>query len=283
MPRWTIQVLSLMAAAVAGCDGCAGCGTSGEEVAELSVMAHQEAALEALDARVPDAARAPESKYPADAKACARMLVVAHEGVARGAVKSSRSKDEARGRAEALRRRIVEDGESFVEVARAASETTDRIGGALGVRTYGEWPFMSIRDAVFDLDEGDVTPVLDTERGFVLAWRCPAKEVDVQHILIRYRGAGGDFEARVRRSKKQARALAERLLEEVRAGADIAELAREHSDGEATDPRGREYARITAAFPIAAMETAALALEPGEVSDVVESPYGFHILQRLPD
>ncbi len=108
----------------------------------------------------------------------------------------------------------------------------------------------------------------------------PAGEtVAARHILIQYQGsmrAGSD----ITRSKDEARAEAERIAGLARQpDADFAGLAREHSDGP-TGPRGGDLGRFPRGPMHPAFEQAAFALEVGEVSGVVETPFGFHVIQR---
>jgi len=71
---------------------------------------------------------------------------------------------------------------------------------------------------------------------------------------------------------------AEELLAQIKAGADFAELAKEHSkDGSAA--QGGDLDFFGRGQMVAPFEEAAFALEVGEVSDVVESDFGFHIIK----
>jgi hypothetical protein len=259
-----------------GCEGCGiGCSdTAGETAAsEVDLVDPPPAAQDA---------GAPPPKYPPDAKACARIILVAHEGAQSAPGGVTRTKEEAREHAEALRRMVVDEGERFADVAQEASDSHAPLGGALGVHSHAEWPpmYAFIRDDVFDLEVGAVTPVLETERGYVIAWRCPLDAVHARHILVRYRGALA-ASPDVRRSKGQARKQAERLLKRVQSGDDVGELAREHSDDHQTAPQGGYVGKVTAGYFSPEFAEAALALELGQPSDVVESRFGFHVIQRV--
>ncbi len=93
------------------------------------------------------------------------------------------------------------------------------------------------------------------------------------HILIR---AGAEVGA-ARRA--ELRAKAEDLLARIRKGADFAELARKYSEDQGSAAKGgrlREFGRGELA---PAFEAAAYALAPGQVSEVVETPFGFHVIK----
>jgi peptidyl-prolyl cis-trans isomerase C len=93
------------------------------------------------------------------------------------------------------------------------------------------------------------------------------------HILIRPAGFDED-------SKKKARAQAEDLMKQARAGADFADLARKHSaDGSAQ--QGGDLGFFTKGSMVPAFSDAAFALKPGEVGDVVETQFGFHVIKSL--
>lgn len=102
------------------------------------------------------------------------------------------------------------------------------------------------------------------------------EEMRASHILIAYGGASG-APAGVTRTKEEAKALAERLRAELRGGADFAVLARQ-SDAE-SKATGGSLGSIARGTMVASFEQVAFALPQGGISDVVETPFGFHIIR----
>lgn len=72
---------------------------------------------------------------------------------------------------------------------------------------------------------------------------------------------------------------AKTTLEEIKGGADFAELATDRSRDPGSATRGGDLGFFTKGVMVAEFETAAFALAPGEVSDVVRTPFGFHIIK----
>lgn len=99
-----------------------------------------------------------------------------------------------------------------------------------------------------------------------------SQSVKASHILIDTR------EAETEEAKEEARARAEELLEELEDGADFAELAREHSEGPSAQ-NGGSLPQFSRGEMVPSFEEAAFALEAGEISDVVETRFGFHIIK----
>jgi parvulin-like peptidyl-prolyl isomerase len=85
--------------------------------------------------------------------------------------------------------------------------------------------------------------------------------------------------------KAARRQRAHQLLGQIRDGDDFAELARRHSEDQGSAALGGELQVFHRGQMPPAFEEAAFALEPGAVSGVVETPFGFHIIklhERLP-
>jgi len=93
------------------------------------------------------------------------------------------------------------------------------------------------------------------------------EQVQVRHILI----AG---------ATPESRAKAEKLLADIKGGADFAKLAEEHSADKGSAARGGDLGLFTKGRMVPAFEQAAFALQKkGDLSGLVETQFGFHILQ----
>ena len=82
-------------------------------------------------------------------------------------------------------------------------------------------------------------------------------------------------------TKQQARAKAQQVLKEVRAGGDFAKLAAENSNDPGSAAKGGDLGFFPKGQMEPAFDTAVFALKPGAVSGIVETSFGFHIIKVL--
>jgi peptidyl-prolyl cis-trans isomerase SurA len=80
-------------------------------------------------------------------------------------------------------------------------------------------------------------------------------------------------------AKAAARAEADSALVELRQGADFATLARRASDDPSTREAGGDLGWFRRGKMVAEFEAVAFRLRPGQVSEVVETPFGYHLIQ----
>lgn len=99
------------------------------------------------------------------------------------------------------------------------------------------------------------------------------KQVRAQHILLRVKPDAPRAEV------EKVRARLAKILEEAKKGKDFAELAMKYSEDEATAKKGGELGFFSSEQMTPAFSKAAFDLKPGEISDIVQTPYGFHIIK----
>jgi len=98
-------------------------------------------------------------------------------------------------------------------------------------------------------------------------------QVKARHILVKV--APDADEA----TKEAARVKAQGLLDQINAGADFTEIAKAHSEDEASQGQGGELPYFSKGQNVKEFEEAAFSLEPGEISELVLTQYGFHIIK----
>jgi len=103
-----------------------------------------------------------------------------------------------------------------------------------------------------------------------------AEEMEASHILIAYKGAlSADG---VDRTRDEAKEFAEELQGRIEGGENFEDLAKEHSDGPSgTD--GGSLGSFGRGAMVPAFEEAAFALAEGEISEPVETQFGFHLIR----
>jgi hypothetical protein len=118
-----------------------------------------------------------------------------------------------------------------------------------------------------------------TEPAEAAALASPPDAIIAQHILVAYKGAKRAPKG-VRRSKADAKARADEALARVRAGAPFEDAVKDYSDDEGSAERLGSVGKFHRDQMDPAFSAAAFALRVGEVSDVVETPFGFHVIKR---
>jgi len=99
------------------------------------------------------------------------------------------------------------------------------------------------------------------------------KKVRARHILFKAEGEA-DADA-IEGARKKALSVSE----EAKAGADFAELAKKHSDDPGSKPKGGDLGFFEEDKMVKPFSDAAFSMKPGEISDPVRSPFGWHVIK----
>ena len=191
-------------------------------------------------------------------------------------IEAARVKAE-KARAEALA------GADFAKLAASYSDGPDALkGGELGWRAADRLPEL-FTAALNGMQPNGISEVLRSPAGFHVlkllsrrdatgAGGPPVKQTHARQILIRTSEAVSQADA-----KRKLEGLRERI---VRGGADFAELARVHSeDGSAA--RGGDLGWLYPGDTVPDFERAMDALKPGQISEPIKTPFGWHLIQVI--
>lgn len=186
-----------------------------------------------------------------------------------------------RARAEEVLASASRPGSDFAALAASFSDAGDAMtGGSLGWRSADRLPQI-FYEAIAKLQPGGVV-VTRSPNGFHVlkllgrrsaagdqALGAPVTQTRARHILIRVGDNLGEAEARKRIDDLRARLVA---------GADFADLARQNS-ADGTAGRGGDLGWILPGDTVPDFERAMNALSPGQLSQPVRTPFGFHLIQ----
>jgi peptidyl-prolyl cis-trans isomerase SurA len=201
------------------------------------------------------------------------ILVVVPEQASADKIQASRTRAE-----QALAR--LNTGADFAQVASEFSDAKDALqGGSLGWRSADRIPLL-FGEALQKMRPGELSPILRSPNGFHILKLVAQRSSDVpvvvtqthvRHILIKTSELVPETEAR------------NRLLEikqRIKSAADFAAQAKRYSeDGSAS--QGGDLGWLSPGETVPEFENAMNALQPGQVSDAVQTHFGWHLIEVL--
>jgi len=103
-----------------------------------------------------------------------------------------------------------------------------------------------------------------------------ADKIRASHLLVGWKGAAGPPQER---SKEEARQRVEAIIARLKKGEDFGKLAQEFGE-DGTKTKGGDLGEFDRGTMVKPFADAAFALKPDEVSGVVETQFGFHVIKR---
>jgi peptidyl-prolyl cis-trans isomerase SurA len=218
----------------------------------------------------------PTFAAPVDARYSASHILVSFKEAEAAPAGMTRTETEARTLAEKVHVKAVRDGDFSALAANHSDDPSRHRGGQLGVYYVGTMvPIFEA--AVASVDVREITPLIKTPFGYHIVRRDPIVEVQVTHILISHRQAP---RSQNQRTKDQANTLAWEVYAKAKGKGTIAQLARTYSDEFSAKTTGGNLGTIAPGQMVPQFDQEAFALQVGQVSEPVETIYGFHIIQR---
>lgn len=103
--------------------------------------------------------------------------------------------------------------------------------------------------------------------------------IAAQHVLVAYKGAKGAAKT-ITRSKADAKKRAEEVVAKAKSGTDFTALVNEYSDDPGSKERSGSLGKFTREKMTKPFSDAAFELAVDEISGVVETEFGFHVIKR---
>ncbi|AMO97020.1 PPIC-type PPIASE domain protein [Collimonas fungivorans] len=180
----------------------------------------------------------------------------------------------------------IKSGGNFAAVAAAYSDASDALtGGDMGWRAQDRLPALFV-EAVANLNPGQVSSILKSANGFHIiklvnkraaaaaaatdTAAAPVQQTHVRHILIKVTPTVTATEARRRLAD-----LKERIDNKAATFEDLAKLY----SNDLSASKGGDLGWVYPGDTVPEFERAMDALKPGQISDPIESPFGYHLIQ----
>ncbi len=201
------------------------------------------------------------------------ILIAVKEGA------SSTEIQQAMSKADGLVKKL-QAGQDFSQLAISDSDDANALkGGDLGWRTMSEIPTLFVNE-IRQMKQGEVSEPIRSPSGFHIIKMLELKSTDnhmivktkVRHILVKTNELVDDAEA-----KKRLLALKARIAD----GDDFAALARAHSDDKGSALKGGSLDWVSPGDLVKPFEEAMAKLGINEVSEPVQTQFGWHIIQVL--
>jgi peptidyl-prolyl cis-trans isomerase SurA len=173
----------------------------------------------------------------------------------------------------------IKNGADFGEMAKKYSDDnySKNIGGDIYYITAGLLP-PSFEDAAYATPVDSVYPsVVHTRYGYhlikVTDKRKRIPQIRASHIMVNFNNPEGKPDT------AYARAKIDTVMQKLKNGEDFAKLAEEYSDDTGSKKKGGDLGYFSRRMMVKPFDEAAFNLKPGEISDIVETNFGFHIIK----
>jgi peptidyl-prolyl cis-trans isomerase SurA len=173
----------------------------------------------------------------------------------------------------------IKNGKSFEEMVSKYSQDafSKPVGGDIFYITAGQLP-VEFEDAAYNTSKGEVNPsVIRTKYGFHIIKVTDKKErvpqIRASHILVSFNNEKGQPDTAFAKTKLDT------VLKHLKSGEDFAKIAMLYSDDTGSKQQGGDLNYFERRMMVKEFDEAAFKLSVGQVSDVVKTNFGYHIIK----
>lgn len=105
------------------------------------------------------------------------------------------------------------------------------------------------------------------------------RKVGAKHLVVMHRESAGN-KGEITRTREDAKARAQEALKRVRSGEDFEKVVAVYSDEPGAGERGGDLGTFGRGAMVKPFSDAVFAMKVGEISEVVETVFGFHVIKR---
>jgi peptidyl-prolyl cis-trans isomerase SurA len=203
-------------------------------------------------------------------------ILVSFAGAEKAPKDMTRSHEKAQALANEALAALAAPGAKFADVAMKYSDHPNKVNGGVIGRVFRGLLPPSLEKVAFALAPGGFSQPIEMPNGVTILTRL--NEARVRHILIAYKGANKAPDT-VTRTQAEAASLIAEVRDKLARGDSFEKLAESYSDCP-SKARGGDLGTIAQGTMTKRFEDAVFALKPGERSGIVETEFGFHIMER---
>lgn len=214
------------------------------------------------------------------ARVAIRHILIAHSSTNEDPSGGERTESQAKILIGDIRERLLQ-GEDMAALAKQYSDDASASrGGFVGAAERGAW-VKTFEDEAFSLKVDQISNVVQTQYGFHVMRREALQEVKLFHLMVVHKLAKrvAKRSAPGKRSVAEARAIVSDALNALDAGEDFSDVSSRFSDGPMAK-RGAELGWFVRGELGPKFDAVAFDLEIGDHSRVIETVFGFHLIER---
>jgi len=171
-------------------------------------------------------------------------------------------------------------GENFSDLAIEYSDSNNALeGGDLGWRNEGELPSM-LSDIIPVMEQGEFSKPVKVSVGFIIV-KLLEKKNTIQHKVVESHALHILIKPNITQDATQAKIRLNQLRNRILGGESFDKLAKSHSDDKGSAQKGGDLGWFKPGTMVPEFDKAIKTMEPGDLSEIVETAFGYHIIKLL--